>query len=232
MVLANIANTRTSRVTAAEIDGSVVETPPVVTPEMDVSQTQTNVLTINASGPIEHSRSSTVDCLSDAITSVPDDRAPDSGSYTSTLPDVFGLDMDDPNPLATGPWVAINHFTGQTIVSDDDLVIPAPAAPQTEIEIGILPRLGVHTIIETEPPTLLFEDEEVRPVWLISAVKEFLRYTPYYGRLAKAVDLFLAQEARLGYPNLVMCSIFSMYRMLTSSSPFVKLSHPGTGPPR
>jgi len=198
-----------------------------------VLRAQTNAPAVDASTPAVPNTSGVANHRSGVTTSVSDGHTSDSGSYTSTLPDVFDLDMDGSEPEATGPWVAMDHLTGQTIVSDDNLVIPTPTTPQTGIEIGILPRLGIHTIVETEPPTRLFDDEEVRPEWLISAVKEFLRYTPFYGRLAEVIDLFLAQEARLGYPKLVMHSILhSIGTLLTTSSPFVKLFHPATGPLR
>lgn len=210
-VLANIANARASRVTAAQIDVPVVEPPLIATPQIDMSQTQINVPVVGTSGLTALNTTGTTDCSPDAVTSTPDNHAFDNGSHTSTPPDAFDLDMDDLAPQSTGPWATIDHFTGQMIINDDDPIIPTPTAPQTGIEIGILPRLGIHTIAETEPPALLFEDEDIRPEWLVTAVKEFLRYTPFYGRLAKVIDLFLAQEARLGYPNLVMRSSSPLY---------------------
>ena len=207
MVLEDTVNAKAPQVTTTLVNASTVETPPAVVPLMDASQVHANVPTTNASGPTEPDMSSTADRPSDAVASVPDDNASDGGSYTSTLPDVFDIDMDGPEPLTVGPWVAIDHLTGEIIAGGDDPTVPDPTS-QTGIEIGTLPRLGIHTITETEPPTLLFEDEEVRPGWLISAMKEFLRYTPYYGRLGKVIDLFLTQEARLGYPDLVGHSHF------------------------
>ena len=115
--------------------------------------------------------------------------------------------MDDSESVVSGPWVAIDHFTGE-IISDDDFAIPVPANYQTGMEIGILPRLGIHTLTETEPPALLTVDQDVRPDWLTGAVKIFLWYMPYYGGLGKVIDQFLAQEARLRHPAVVFCSCF------------------------
>ena len=89
----------------------------------------------------------------------------------------------------------------------NDPTTPIPT-PQTGMETRIVPCLGIRAIAEMEPPTLLFEDKDMRPEWLTLAVKEFLWYTPYYGQLGKVINLFLTQEARLGYQNLVghLCS--------------------------
>jgi len=130
--------------------------------------------------------------------------------------------------------MAIDHLTGEIIVDGNNPAEAIPANTQTEIEIGILPRLGIHILTETKPPTLLFEDEEVRPEWLISAVNKFLRYAPYYGCLGKVVDLFLAQEARLGYPNLVINLYFLLKYSNTNTtlSPCVEPFPPAIGPLR
>ena len=187
----------------------IIEIPPVIVPQSEMLQSQVGVSAVDPYGLAESNTTSTPNHPSDA-TSVPDDCASDGGSYTSTLPDVFDVGMDDSEPPAAGPWRAIDHLTSEIIVDDGDPIRAVPTDTRTGIEIGILPRLGVHILTKTEPPTLLFEDEDVRPEWLISAVKEFLRYTPYYGRLGKVIDLFLTQEARLGYPNLVMDLYFSL----------------------
>jgi len=68
--------------------------------------------------------------------------------------------------------------------------------------------LGAPYLVET-PPVLLSEDEDVRPQWLITAVNNFLRFVPYVGSLGKVVDIYLAQEARLGYPKLVCVLVIS-----------------------
>ena len=141
----------------------------------------------------------------------PDDDMSDSMSYTSTIPDYFEVGSDDTAPPATGPWMIIDHFTGEMICDDNQSTPPTAAVPTTPIThagpglAGVetaITRLGDTYLIET-PPTLLSEDEEVRPQWLMTAVNSFLRLTPYFGGLGKVVDLYLAQEARLGYPQLV-----------------------------
>ena len=180
-----------------------------MTPETDASQPQVDVSAVNPSGPVELNTTNTSDRPLDT-TSIPDDCASNGGSYTSTLPDVFDVGMDDTGPQVTGPWIAIDHLTGEMIVDNDDTT--GATNTQTGTEIGILQRSSVQILTETEPPMLLFEDEDVCPEWLISAVNEFLQYTPYYGCLSKAIDLFLTQEARLGYPNLVInLHFFSKY---------------------
>ena len=158
---------------------------------------------------------------------VPDDDVPDNMSFTSTLPDIFDVGMDDSAPPATGPWTIIDHFTGEMIV-DDDQSSPSPVG----VEVAITPRLGTTYLVEN-PPTLLSEDEDVRPRWLMTAVNTFLRFVPCVGSLGKVVDLYLAQEARLGYPQLVCISVLVLYN---SRSDDVSLlaSHfrLATGPPR
>ena len=214
----------------------IVETPLIIAPQMDTLQPQVDTSTANPSRSVEPDEIGTPNRSSDAATSVPGDCDSDSDgrSYTSTLPEVFEVGMDDSGPQATGPWVAIDHLTGEMIIDDDGPTEAAPTNAQTGIEIGILPRLGVHILTEAEPPTLLFEDEDVRPEWLITAVKEFLRYTPYYGCLGKVVDLFLTQEERLGYPNLVINLHFSSKYSFTNTtpSPCVELFPPPIGPPK
>jgi hypothetical protein len=144
----------------------------------------------------------------------PDDGASDNMSHTSTLPEIFDVGMDDSAPPATGPWMIIDHFTGEVIIDDNQSTHPQPVSPVLTtltvptgpslagVEVAITPRLGTAYLTET-PPTLLSEDEDVRPQWLITAVNAFLRFVPYVGGLGKVVDLYLTQEARLGYPELV-----------------------------
>ena len=204
LVLTGKANAKTLTPLTPSVNVPTIEVLPVVPPQMDTLQAQTNTPATNSSssGPTEPNAITTNSSF--ATMPVLDDNASDSGSYTSTLPDVFDVGMDDLAPPATGLWVIMDHLTGEMIVDDNDPVVTAPTVPQGKIEIGVLPCLGVCTLIQTEPPTLLFEDKEVRPRWLIVAAKEFLRYTPYYGCFGKVIDLFLAQEARLGYPELVI----------------------------
>jgi len=171
-------------------------------------------------------------------TEVPDDpmSVSDSLSYTSTLPDIFDVGSDDSAPPATGPWMTIDHFTGEVTVDDDQSIPPVPTAPSCPspagVEIAIAPRSGMAYITETKP-ALLFGDEDVRPQWLMTAVKTFLRFVPYFGGLGKVVDLYLAQEARLGYPKLVCTFFFSFVTyVLTTLSPLVSRFHLEIGPPR
>jgi hypothetical protein len=115
--------------------------------------------------------------------------------------------------------------------------LAVPAAPfDFTIQVQINPILGVLSLVPTPPPTLLFEDNDERPEWLIRSTNGFLQYTPYYMCLNKVVDLFFAQEARLGYPDKasenVLCLVI---RLLTPPfiiyhSPLVSLYRLETGP--
>ena len=223
-VLASIANAELLRAAAAPVEPSVVDGhtvgaptpesptlgfpatnfPPTQTPEVDVSQT------FSPSGFMDPNIVAAVEHMSAATTLHSNDSTSDGGSYTSTISDVFNMDLDYSEFVATGPWVAMDHLTGEIIVHDD-ATITVPPSGQTGMETAMLPRLNTHVLAETEPPTLLLADEDVRPNWLISAVKEFLRYTPYYGCLGKVIDQFLLQEARLGYPTLVSYVITYQY---------------------
>ena len=163
----------------------------------------------------------------------PDDGVSDSGSYTSTLPEIFDVGMDDSAPPATGPWMIIDHYTGEIIV-DDNQSLPTPNTPVglPGVEIAIAPQLGTPYLTET-PPALLSEDEDVRPEWLLTAVNSFLRFVPCVGSLGKVIDLYLTQEARLGYPQMVrtlayfFCSFCSDCLSLPASH-----SHLAIGPLR
>lgn len=229
-VLADKAN---AEILASPVNVPTIQVPPVTTSQMNMLQTQADASATDGSrsGSTEPNIIATTDS-SLAMTPVIDDNASDGGSYTSTLPDVFDVGMDDSAPLATGPWVIMDHLTGEVIVDDDEPIATIPTVPpQCEIEIGVLPRLGTHILIETGQPTLLYEDEEVRPRWLILAVKDFLKYTPYYGRLSKVVDLFLGQEARLGYPELVMYLLFTLLHFPADNPKSVRLALPSRNRP-
>lgn len=195
--------TNVSTINALNVEAPILQPPPIATPDIDTSHT------FSPSGHTESNVIRPVDRLSEPATSITSVSASDAGgSYASTLPDVFDFDVDwDGLQMAAAvPWVAVDHLTGEIIVGDDS-TLAVPASGQTPTEVGLLPRLVTHTLNETEPPALLSEDEDVRPDWLLSAVKGFLRYTPYYGGLGRVVDQFLLQEARLGYPNIVCASI-------------------------
>lgn len=197
-VIAAMAKARPPKAATAPVDPSAiesinVETLSITTPEVDVPQVQ-----MYGPGVVD-------------IVHFAPETAPVHNDYTSTPTDFFDADYVDVDmsdmDLATDPWEVMEHPTGDIII-DGDSSLSSSAAGQMSMDVGILPRLGTLTLIETEPPTLLFKDEDVRPDWLMSAVKEFLRYTPYYGGLGQLIDLFLRQEARLGYPNLVLLLSF------------------------
>lgn len=189
-------------------------TPQVGTPLPEVDTSQVHTSKVNPP-------QAATDAASLTAEQVPDDNASDSRSYTSTLPDVFEVGMDDSAPPATGPWMIIDHLTGEVIADDNQSTPPAPTVPTAPavssgpslpgVEVATALRLGTPYLVET-PPTLLSEDEDVRPQWLITAVNAFLRLVPYVGSLGKVVDLYLAQEARLGYPQLV-CSTTCAFLM-------------------
>jgi hypothetical protein len=94
------------------------------------------------------------------------------------------------------------------VLSTTATVAPAAAAI-TDVEcdsvipLRIIPSLGGSALVQTLPPTLLDADKDERPRWLLKSIREFLQHGPYYLCLDKVVDLFLAQEARLGYPAKV-----------------------------
>jgi hypothetical protein len=151
----------------------------------------------------------------------------DNESFTSTISDVFDVGMDDSEPLATGPWTIIDHFTGEIVV--DNEVAPTASNPpfDSSIQVEVIPALGINVLIQTKPPTLLFEDQDERPNWLIRSTNEFIQHTPYYMCLNKVVDLFFAQEARLGYPSKVShLGVFSWIPSLTTYSPFTSVNPP------
>jgi hypothetical protein len=162
--------------------------------------------------PAQPSRSTFIDDSSDdqqlpPSSQPPEDDDSDSLSYTSTLPDVFNIGSDDLAPPATGPWTIIDHFTGEMIVDEEEVPpvpLATPDAPfDSVIQVQFIPALGVTALVQTPLPTLLFEDTDERPDWLITSTNKFLQHASYYMCLNKVVDLFLTQEARLGYPNKV-----------------------------
>ena len=167
------------------VEPAPVETLPIAMPEVDTPQVQINgpgVIAIADHAP--------------ETAPIPDDC---TSAFTGFDSDYVDIEMDDMVQM-NDPWEVMEHPTGGIIVDDNSGVSFSAA----EMDIGMLPRLGTLTLTETEAPTLLFKDDDVRPGWLMSAVKEFLRFTPYYGGLGQVIDQFLLQEARLGYPNLVL----------------------------
>lgn len=159
----------------------------------------------------------------------PDDDMLDAFSFTLTLPEVFKGGNDDSAPLATRPWMIINHFTGKMIVDDEELPPIAPIAPGAALNSAIQVKvvLGTAILAETLLPTLLFMDQDICPDWLIRSTKEFLQYVPYYMCLDKVVDLFFAQEANLSYPAKVseLCSLHIHLLTILLTSLFISLYH-------
>ena len=159
----------------------------------------------------------------------PDDDMSDAFSFTLTLPEVFEGGNDDSAPLATRPWMIINHFTGKMIVDDEELPPVAPVAPGAVLNsvIQVKVVLGTAILVETLPPTLLFADQDVHPDWLIRSTKEFFQYVPYYMCLDKVVDLFFTQEANLSYPAKVseLCSLHICLLTTLLASLFISLYH-------
>lgn len=99
--------------------------------------------------------------------------------------------MDDSVPPATD----------EMIVDDEAPPATTSNAPyDSVIEVQTFPALGTTGLVETSQPALLFVDEDERPHWLLTSINKFLRHVPYYMCLGEVVDLFLAQEERLGYP--------------------------------
>ena len=171
---------------------------------------------------------------------LPEDDHSDSLSYTSTIPDVFDIGMDDSAPAATGPWMIVDHWTGEMIIDEGELLVTTPTVPSAPfdyvIQVQTIPTLGVCALVQTAPPTLLFQDKDVRPEWLMRSTNEFLQYTPYYMCFSKVVDLFFAQEATLGYPDKVSELRFPSraYLLMTSFtySLSASLCRLGIGPPK
>jgi hypothetical protein len=165
----------------------------------------------------------------------PEDDVSDSLSYTSTIPDVFDVGSDDSAPPATGPWTIIDHFTGEMIVDEEEVPPVPPATPgapfDSAIQVQFIPTFGVTALVQTSLPTLLFEDTDERPDWLMISTNKFLQHVPYYMCLNKVVDLFFTQEARLGYPDKVSELSFPLFpHSLTTPftdhhSPLVSLYH-------
>jgi len=176
------------------------DTPASATQQVTIPPTQTEP--VETTGPIQSGESGTQPSLDSCP---PEDDASDSLSYTSTLPDVFEVGSDDSAPPATGPWMAIDHLTGEMIVDEEVLPAATTAADapyDSTIQVKMI--LGVPALIQSPPPALLFADKDERSNWLIRSINEHFQHTPYYMCLGEVFDLFLAQEARLGYPEKVM----------------------------
>ena len=129
------------------------------------------------------------------------------------VPGACDVEMGDSAPPSPTPQITGDRFgAGEITVGNGNgyaaSAVPSSPAhptlpPLARIEVAITPSTGTHYLVETSPPVHLFEDEDCRPRWLKTAAHDFFRFVPYYGDLAKVVDLFLEQEERLNYPELV-----------------------------
>ena len=226
-VLGNIAAAEANK---AQVAGPLIEHEPTKPPEPTQHPSQ-SIFTDDPSDDQQPPPSSPV----------PEDSFSDGLSYISDISDFFDVGDNDLEPLATGPWTIIDHLTGEMIVDEEVPAAPpatSAAAFNSVIEVQISPILGVYILIPTPPPTRLFEDEDERPNWLIWSTTEFLQRVPYYMCLNKVVDLFFAQEARLGYPDKVSKLYFPLCHHLLITpftnyhSPCVLPYHLETGLPK
>lgn len=168
---------------------------------------------------------------------------PDNQTPTSRLPedisDSVSHTLVSPNPDSVSP-VTNDTSVDDMIVDEVGEVLPTTtttpsALCDSMIQIKFIPKLGISALTQTPPPALLFVDQDKRPDWLLIAVREFLQNGPYYLCLNKVVDLFLTQEARLGYPSKVRSSNFftsSPVDFMNSYSPLVVLYRLSTGLPK
>ena len=127
----------------------------------------------------------------------------DDGSHLS-------YSLDSESHLSDAPDIEMGDSEFVITINDNDALAVTTPPTQYAVATRFLPRLGVSALIESGSPALLLADEDVRPDWLLAAVGKYLRYVPYFGCLGKVIDLFLAQEASLGYPNTV--SVFILLR--------------------
>lgn len=100
--------------------------------------------------------------------------------------------------------------SSEMVVDDVPSAVTTPSSHPCDsvIQVQSFPSLGVSSLVQTLPPVLLFADEDERPHWLLTSIKQHIQHTPYYLCFNRVVDLFLAQEARLGYPAKVSILTF------------------------
>lgn len=142
-----------------------------------------------------------------------------------------------PNPLGTMVYDLVSSESNKMSV---DEVHPVATTTTSSVPCGFVIEVktylaaGTPSFVQTPQPDLLFADQDERPDWLLTAVNDFLQHMPYYLCLNKVVNLFLAQEARLGYPAKVNSPSFSVFAYLSheSHSLSVLLSHARTAQPR
>ena len=138
--------------------------------------------------------------------------------------------ISDDVPCASPPPDSLDAMTDSLAPSggDDmsvDEVSPVAATTTFSVPCGFIIEVkfnsiaGVPYFIQTPQPNLLFVNQDERLDWLLTAVNDFLRYAPYYLCLDKVVDLFLAQEARLGYPVKVISSSLPVFACLPCELP-------------
>ena len=108
--------------------------------------------------------------------------------------------------------------TAEDMPVDEDapvVITPSSIPCDPEIQINIVTALGIPALVQVSLPSLLFADMDERPSWLLTSISDHLQYSPYYLCLNNVVDLFLKQEARLGYPVKVQTLQFSFIPSLT-----------------
>lgn len=152
--------------------------------------------------------------IQEPLPGFPEDGLLDNISLHSTLPAVVDFEMGLA-PLPVTSWVTAEHFASEIFV-DKEVPPFIPGDPstfviQTEIVKGKL------VLIKEPRPTLGLADKDAHSDWLLRCTGEFLLDVRYYLGLGKVVDLFYAQEARLGYPEKVGKLFFRHVCILTTS---------------
>lgn len=129
---------------------------------------------------------------------------PPSGcNISGDVATVAGTQDSGVDELAS-PWTRLQTTTDPNGMDvDEGVPLAALDEPSDSTTQTAAANVGTSILVETSPPSLLFVDEDERPGWLLRSVKEHLQYTPCYLCLSEVIDLFLAQEARLGYPAKV-----------------------------
>lgn len=143
---------------------------------------------------------------------IPTSHLSDSQPPSSQLPDHIS---DTVLHTPTGPNLDLSPSASDGMSIDEEVLPAATSAPcHSVIEVRVIPAFGTSALVETSPPALLFADVDEPPNWLLVSIKDCLRHTPYYLCLNEVVDLFLAQEARLGYLAQVRQSDFMFHLLI------------------
>ena len=134
----------------------------------------------------------------------------DSTPHTPAFLDLPDTEMDGSPPPETDMMSVDEEVLIETVTTSApcDLII----------KVNVTPSLGVSSLVQASLPALLFVDEDERPDWLSTSIKDFLRHMPYYLCLGKVVDLFLSQESRLGYPVKVKYPLSLYFHLLISKT--------------